>query len=66
MSDDTEPVEPAFSVAEFYVFPIGQEMNFAKVFYELKEYQLRGDDAGNGHLIGLTERLTLLDLSDEL
>ena len=63
MSDDTEP---AFSVAEFYVFAIGQEMNFAKVLYELKEYQLRGDDAGNGHVICLTERLTLLDLSDEL
>ena len=66
MSDDTSPAEPAFSVAKFHVFAIGQEMNFAKVLYELKEYQLRGDYAGNGHVIGLTERLTLLNLSDQL
>ena len=41
-------------------------MNPAKVLYELKEYQLGGDDAGNGHVIGLTERLPFVNLSDEL
>jgi hypothetical protein len=41
-------------------------MNPAKVLYELKEHQLRGDDACKGHVIGLTERLPLVNLSDEL